>query len=487
MKLNGRAGFFSLMALLVMPPLHAQLAAEPGAAQVTVSGRKPVAEDPRNIVTARSRVLSRKLGSSCNFMSSYSASDDDVTLRYMRDFNLDDSLSNPAERIDESSPLGNVARMKDATSVEDPAPATDAMAPAVKCGNNDLNFAAGRNRIERKDKSMAQALAALDKEDYATALARFTTAYTKLGTDEAALMLGKMHLYGLGTPKDPVQARAWLQKVIDMRYHPVADRLQFDPAHPEWMNARVEAAMLLAKMAMAGAGSARSAADARQWYAKAAEYGFVPATSLLGMAALSGFGGASNAAQARDRFREAAEAGYVPAQYQLGQLYYDGAPGVAQDYRQAGAWFAAAAKAGHPGALYAAARMLDLGHGVAADPQRALSLYKQAAVKGHPDAESALATYFYEGQLVRQDHATARKLFNEAATQGQADAMFNLAVMLAEGQGGPKDVAMAYAWLNLAKASGHASAGAALAEIAPRLSAQDRARADAMLKPPAAP
>lgn len=472
-----------LLALLLALPVMAQQ--DTPAAQITVNGKKAIADDPRNIVTARSRVLSRKLGASCNFMSGYSANDDDVTLRYMRDFNLDDSMSNPSERIDEASPLGNVAKITDATSVEDPAPVTDAMAPAVKCGNNDLNFAAGRNRIERKDKSMAQALAALDREDYTAALALFNTAYTKLGKDEAALMLGKMHLHGLGTPKDPAQARTWLLKIIDMRYHPVEDRLVFDPAYPELMNARVEAAMLLAKMAMAGIGGPRSAGEAARWYGKAADYGFVPATTMLGMAALSGFGGPKNAARARDLFREAAEAGYVPAQYQLGQLYYDGAPGIGQDYRQAGAWFMAAAKAGHAGALYGAARMYDLGHGVAADPQRALALYKQAAVKGQPDAESALATYFYEGQLVKQDYATARQLFNAAATQGQADAMFNLAVMLAEGQGGPKDAAMAYVWLNLAKSSGHASAGAALKELAPGLTAQDKARADAILQPAA--
>lgn len=138
-------------------------------------------------------------------------------------------------------------------------------------------------------------------------------------------------------------------------------------------------------------------------------------------------------------------------------------------------------------ATYAAARMYDLGQGVAVDQQRAIGLYKQAAVKGHPAAEGALGTYFYEGKLVPQDYPTARKLFNEAARQGQADAMFNLAVMTMEGQGGSKDMALAYVWFSLAKSSGYADADAALKAVAPQLTAQDKVRVDAVLKPAAKP
>jgi TPR repeat protein len=455
-----------LAAALQPAPSQAQ-PAQPAldAATVTVNARKQALEDPRNIAAARSRVLSRKLASSCGFMSSYNANEDDVALRYMRDFNLEDSLSNPAERFDENSPQGDVARIKDATPVPDPAPADDPRAAAVQCGPRDRNFAAGRNRIERKDKSLTQAFAAIDRQDYRAALALLNTAYTKVGSLEAALMLGKLHLSGLGTPRDPALAQAWLNKVTDARYHPVEDRLQFDPGAPELQNARVEAAMLLAKMYLTGTGVQRDPVAANRWYARAADYGFVPATSLLGLAAWTGFGGPKNAVLAHDRLKEAAEAGYVPAQYHLARLYYAGAEGVPQDYRQAGA------------------RLFDLGHGVASDQQRAIGLYKDAAVKGNADAQNALATYFYEGQLVKQDYATARSLFNAAATQGQADAMFNLAVMLLEGQGGAQDTAMAYVWLNLAQASGHANAAAALAEVAPRLNAQDRARAGAIFQP----
>lgn len=67
----------------------------------------------RNIVAAKSRVLSRKLGSSCGFMSGYSSNDDDVMLRYMNDFSLEGSSSNLAEHFNEFSPNGDVSNSVD--------------------------------------------------------------------------------------------------------------------------------------------------------------------------------------------------------------------------------------------------------------------------------------------------------------------------------------------------------------------------------------
>jgi hypothetical protein len=52
-----------------------------------------------------------------------------------------------------------------------------------------------------------------------------------------------------------------------------------------------------------------------------------------------------------------------------------------------------------------------------------------------------------------------------------------------EGQGGSKDMAVAYGWFSVAKAAGYADADAALATVGPRLTAQEKLRADAVLKP----
>ncbi len=112
-------------------------------------------------------------------------------------------------------------------------------------------------------------------------------------------------------------------------------------------------------------------------------------------------------------------------------------------------------------------------------------LYRDAALKGHADAQNALATFFYRGEVVEQNLATARQLFQAAAQRRQPDAMFNLAVMLAQGQGGPKDLPSSYAWLSLCKASGHPQADAALASVATKLTTEERARVDELLKPKA--
>lgn len=489
----------ALSLALALPPAQAQQAAAsaPAAAPntlnaVKVTGQRGGGVDPSIVSAAKSKVLSRQFASSCAFMSGYSAAEDEVTLAYMRDFGLQDSPSNEAERFSDLSPEGNAKTAAVGSAVEENVVSTqgpDAMAPSVACSAGDKRFAAGRNWIARKDKSLTQAFDAYEAGNFVEARQRFEEGWAKLGYEEAAMMLGRIHLLGLGTPASTPKAIEWLRKVIDARYDPVGDRLRFDPQKPDNINTRVEAALLLARIHLTGQGMKRDPAEAYRWWAKALDYGFEPAGTLLGQANLSGIGTAPDAKRALTYLQGAAEAGHVPALYVLGQLYHHQLPrqpeGIPLDLPRAGAYYGAAVKAGHLEATYAAARMLDLGEGVPAAPERALVLYKDAALKGHADAQNALATFFYRGEVVGQDLPTARKLFQAAAQRRHPDAMFNLAVMLAQGQGGEKDLPAAYAWLSLSKAMGHPQAGAAQAAVAAKLSPEDKARADAMLKPQA--
>jgi hypothetical protein len=485
MSITHRTAWLGLAVLIAAPTVLAQTAAPaaPGTQQVNVSAKRGAAGDPRLITAAKSKVLSRTMASGCGYMSAYSAAEDDLTLAYMSDMGLEDSATNEAERFYEQSPNGNAATASVGSSI--PVEGLPEMTEAARggCGPGDRNFAAGRNRIARKDKSLAEAFVAFDAQDYVKAREQANIAWTKIGYDEAALMLARIHLYGLGVPKDAPQAIDWLKKVTQARFDPMRDRVKFDPADPEAMTARVEATLLLAKIYLRGMGTKKNPAEAVKWYANAAEIGFVPANNTLGMAALNGFGMPASPAKAAAWFKEAAEAGYAPAQYQLGKLYYLGDEGVAQDYKLAGAWFAAAAKAGHPGALFAAGRMYDFGEGVAADPKKAIVYYKEAALKSNADAQSALGTFFYTGEVVQKDWPTARKLFAAAAQQGQVDAMFNMGVMTAQGQAGSKDLATAFVWLTLAKDGGHPQAAAALTAVKPLLTAADQARVDVVFKP----
>jgi TPR repeat protein len=439
---------------------------------VVVTGKRG-GYDPHNINAAKNKILSGKLASSCAFMGPPPPGFDDVAVGYMRDFGMEDGMSNTDVMVvTEFAPTGDVSNSRDSSSLDGfiPGPALAERQP-VGCGPADLRFAAGRNHIVRKDKTLALGFEAFDNQDYVRARELFETAYSKVGYDEAALMLARLHLYGL-------------RKVAEDRFDPSRDRLLFDPAHPQMMNERIEASFMLARIYERGLGVPKEPAQVRTWYAKAADYGFVPALDMLGASWMSGTGGPRDPAKGVAYMKEAAEAGYVPAQYHLGAAYYSGDAGM-RDLKLAGAWFAAAAKKGHPGALFAAGRMVDLGEGVAPDPKRALVYYKDAAVKGDRDAQFALGTFFYSGEMVPKDLATARKLFDAAARQGQADAMFNLGAMAAGGEGGPKDLAQAYVWFSLADAAGYQGAQAALKSVAPLLSAQEHARAEAILRPAA--
>jgi hypothetical protein len=350
------------------------------------------------------------------------------------------------------------------------------------CSGADLRFAAGRRHILLHDKSLAQGFDAFARKDYVGARERFTEAWNKIGyRGVPALMIARLHLYGLGTPQDTGKAIDWLEKVAGDRFGPGME-MRFNPAQPDAMSPMVEAAWLLAQIYDHGIGIAPDPKLARHWYAKAAEYGFVPALDILALQGLSHDAAPRERDRAIDDLKKAAAAGYAPAQYHLARAYYEG-DGVPRDLKLAGAYFDAAAHAGLPAAQFAAGRMVDLGEGVPADPRKALVYYKDAALKGDRDAEFALGTYFYGGEVVGKDVSTARKWFAAAARQGQPDAMFNLGVMTARGEGGARDAAVAYVWLSLAAQSGQKEAGAARDLLAPSLSPDERKRAEAVLVP----
>jgi len=510
---RGRAAQAGLtIALLMAAPALQALPEASGtsATQNTLDAVKVTGERQRDVmsgtvVPAKSKVLSRKLASSCNYMLDDDplAPDGSVTLEYLSHFGmLDDDDSTRFTSINDLAPDRSASRSQpqEIPSVTEALhasltqgltgfiPGTEmGIFPRIVCGIKDQRTAAGRNWIARKDKSLIQGLDAYETGNYAEALARFEENWQKLGYEESALMLGRMHLLGQGAPADTAQAIKWLREVVDARFHPVEDRLHYDPSKPNETNARIDAALLLARIHLMGVGTPREPAKALALWRKALDFGFEPAGTFIGQAYASGVGTAADGPKAIEALTAAAAAGHAPAMLLLGQLYHHRLPkqpaGIPLDLEKAGAYYGAAARAGSIEATYAAARMLDLGEGTPKAPEKALVLYKEAAVKGHAEAQNALATFFYQGELVPQNHATARELFQAAAKGRQPDAMFNLAVMLAQGQSGDKDLATAYAWCALAKSQGHEQAATALPAIAAKLSPDEKARADAMLKP----
>ncbi|MFT4090884.1 MAG: tetratricopeptide repeat protein [Asticcacaulis sp.] len=486
--LSGAALFAALSLPLPALSQEATSQATPSApsdttTEITIVGKKALpSSDPKEIM------LSPNTSRSCAFMGEYNSNQDDVMLDYLRDFgHLESENSDGTERFRESSPFGDVSRTPNFTSTADATNAentsgTEPSTVSSGCGPSDRAFAAGRNYIQRKDTSLRDAFAAFDAEDYPKALTLFKTAWDKIGYQNAAFMLGKMYMLGMGTEANMNEAIKWYKTVAQIPFNPQKDRHSFDPESPEYMDVRADAITTLGRIYMSGQGVTQDPAEARKWYLKAQEIGFVPAANIVGNMYEVGYGGSKDLKRAFNAYKSAAERGYGPAQYNLARLYENG-EGVAADAKLASAWYFESAKAGHREGLYETARRYDLGEGVPQNSETALVYYKEAAIQGQPDALNAIGASFYSGEGLEKNPVAARQWFEQAALRGQPDAMFNLGIMLMNGEGGAADPSMAYVWFNLAKQSGNDNADAAIRVLTPKLTAEDRTKAHAILSP----
>ncbi len=143
------------------------------------------------------------------------------------------------------------------------------------CSPADYAAAAARADIARWDTTMKDAMTAYKAGDYTKALPLFKAAYSKLGLVEAADMEGRMYLLGQGAPRDTAQAIIWLKKATE-GFRVSFDEQRFLPDTPEVMNGRTEAAMTLAKIYAIGWDVPVDPKQARHWFGKADEFGYIP-------------------------------------------------------------------------------------------------------------------------------------------------------------------------------------------------------------------
>lgn len=148
-------------------------------------------------------------------------------------------------------------------------------------GAIDLHMVCAMAAIDSHDTSLRRGIEAFDHDDYPAAFAAFQEAWDKMGTDDAALMLAKMRYDGLGTPKDTALAVAAFRSIADGYFDPWKDTLRIDPGRLQLLNARIEAARILARLYERGEGAPRDPMQAQHWQAKAVEFGYVPTLDLL--------------------------------------------------------------------------------------------------------------------------------------------------------------------------------------------------------------
>ncbi|OYW83270.1 MAG: hypothetical protein B7Z26_01030, partial [Asticcacaulis sp. 32-58-5] len=305
---------------------------------------------------------------------------------------------------------------------------------AAYCSPGDLAYMAGRAHIARRDKTLPEAYALFDAKKYPEALEMAKKSYAKLtdaeGGVEASLMIGKIYVYGLHGTVDVPEGLKWLERAAGSRFDITQQMPRFDPKYPEdSLTPHSEAAVIMAKVYMLGLGVPKSPKEARKWFERANYVGYVPAAKTLGDIYYYGYDTPKDVKKAVEYYTQAAKLGFTPAQYSLAEIYYYGDDGTTADVKTAVAWYYEASKQNHAGALHAVARAYDAGEGADADPAKALVYYKEAALAGNADAQNAMGTYFYQGGQIAKDDVSARKWFEAAARQGQDDAMFNLAVM----------------------------------------------------------
>ena len=167
-------------------------------------------------------------------------------------------------------------------------------------------------------------MAAYERQDYATALAKWRSAAQR-GNRSAQALIGTMYLEGEGVAQNYKEAVRWYKLAAQQ-----GDTLgQFS----------------LGFMYANGQGVAQDYREAVRWYQQAAQQGDAAAQGNLGRMYEKGQGVAQDYKEAVRLYRLAAKQNNYKAQANLGAMYYAG-KGVLQDYVRAHMWFNIAAIGG---------------------------------------------------------------------------------------------------------------------------------------------
>ena len=197
-----------------------------------------------------------------------------------------------------------------------------------------------------------------------------------------------------------------------------------------------------------GSGVKRDLGQAAEYFAKAAEAGFVSAMVELGTALTKGYAVSSNPRRGVEWLQRAADAGSNRAKYRLGTTYALGAVDnkggesstntIRIDLQLALLWFGRMADSGDSDGLVWLAAIMQDGFGLSsAQPEIAERYWRLAAYGGNSYAQVTFADRLRRGfVLVKQEYGQreAVTLLQRAMTQGSAQAALALAQMNRTGE-----------------------------------------------------
>lgn len=146
------------------------------------------------------------------------------------------------------------------------------------------------------------------------------------------------------------------------------------------------------------------------------------------------------------------------------------------DWDEAVAQWTGPASRGDPEAMFNMAQAYRLGRGVPQNTQTAIDYYRRAVDKGHVGAMTNLGIALYQDGRKTE----ALNQLRQAADRGDLRASYVLGVATFGGDGAPRNPALGYAYVARARDGGLAVASSQAARMATLMSADDRARGEAV-------
>ena len=205
---------------------------------------------------------------------------------------------------------------------------------------------------------------------------------------EACMILARIYQTGFdGVAEDPAKARKWFERALSVGHVP--------------------ASSILGDLHYYGAGTPRDLVKAFNYYRKGATLGYAPAQSALAEMYLSGEApGGLNVQQGLAWHNEAARIGNANSLYALAVAYEKG-EGVAADSQRALGLYKLAALSGNPSAGNTIGAYLYEGRMLSRDTVAARKWFEQAAIDGDPDAMYNLGAMMMKGEGGAADRTRA--------------------------------------------------------------------------------
>jgi TPR repeat protein len=240
----------------------------------------------------------------------------------------------------------------------------------------------------------------------------------ELDYQQAFTILGKHYAFGIGTPKNPIEAVHWF---IQTDYSQDLDIQAFmawcyytgtgvtkdeQQAFDHWIRATF-----------------LGHPDGFRFCQIAADAGYAPGQYALGLCYKQGIGAPTDIQTALRLFHLAAEQNYAEAQCQLGFLYGDGEYGIERDPTVAVQWFRLAAAQNHIIARNRLAECLMHGEGVEKNIDEAVQILREPAQessdfsKGEPSCQYQLGTLLIDNEYVGYNPREGIKWFRKSAEQ----------------------------------------------------------------------